>query len=128
MLDRCKSDLLSAVLGCERGNIALLFGFAAPIIIGLAGLALDGASMSRQHAWMQNTVDSVSLAVAKELRLYRDRPEELKSVASSRLYAVIQASSFAANEYEADVAVSAADGTVALDLAMVHKTLIPLEV
>lgn len=113
---------------CERGNVALLFGFAAPVLIGLSGLALDGASMNRQHTWMQNAADSVSLAVAKELHLYREKPEELKSVALARLDALVLDANYASNPHNIEVAVNTEEGSVAITFAMVHRALLPVSV
>lgn len=42
-------------------------GLAIPVLLGLTALGVDSATITRQKDWMQNTADSVSLAVAKEL-------------------------------------------------------------
>lgn len=51
----------------QRGSIAILFAFAAVILIGAVGIALDFALWSKQRTRLQEAADAAALAGAVEL-------------------------------------------------------------
>ncbi len=73
----------------EGGNVALIFAFTIPIMLGVMGLGVDTASFYRQQGRMQYIADSAALAVAKELHLYRKNLSELKEVGKARIESML---------------------------------------
>lgn len=52
----------------QRGGVALLFGFAGPLLIGLAGGAIDYTRMVTRKSQLQNAVDAGVLAGGNTLK------------------------------------------------------------
>ena len=116
------------VFHCEGGNVAVLFGLTVPLLLGVTALGVDAASINRQKDWMQNTADSVSLAVAKELNVHRDKPSELMAVGQARTEALLAAAGYAEQPHSVEVVVEVEAGTIEVKLTMVAKPLIPADV
>ena len=116
------------VFHCEGGNVAVLFGLTVPLLLGVTALGVDAASINRQKDWMQNTADSVSLAVAKELNVHRDKPSELIAVGQARTEALLAATGYAEQPHSVEVVVEVEAGTIEVKLTMVAKPLIPANV
>jgi hypothetical protein len=51
----------------QRGTVAIIAAIALPILIGFAGLALDGGRLYMHKTELQNTADACALAAAREL-------------------------------------------------------------
>ena len=68
---------------CRSGNFALIFALMAPLLIGLVGAAVDFLSFQRQQAAMQNIVDEVALAAAKEATIKNWSQSAVEAVAES---------------------------------------------
>lgn len=113
------------ISGCEGGHVAVIFGLALPVILGIAAFAIDGVSINRQVSWMQNTADSAALAVAKELHIYRDKPDELTAVGRARVEALLTAAGFAGRPHSVEVSVDQVANTVDVQIAMVAKSFVP---
>jgi len=77
---------------------------------------------------MQNTADAVSLAVAKELHLYQNRPDELKAVGVDRINALIASNRYADRARLVDIVVDQVAGTVEVKLALVGESFLPVSV
>lgn len=50
-----------------NGNVAIIFGLVAPILVGGVGAALDYAAANSQHAALQAAADAGAIAGAREL-------------------------------------------------------------
>ena len=120
--------LWRSILRCSGGNVALIFGLTAPVILGFAALGIEGAVLGHQKDWMQNTADSVSLAVAKELHLYQNRPDELKAVGMDRLNTLIATNRYASRERSVDITVDQEAGSVEVKLALVGEAFLPITI
>jgi Flp pilus assembly protein TadG len=59
-----------AVTTAEHGQIATMFALLLPVLVGLAGLVVDGGVLMVQYRRAQVTLDSAALAAATQL----DRP------------------------------------------------------
>eukprot|EP01034_Spumella_vulgaris_P046448 gene46448-biopygen39554 len=51
----------------QRGAVAIIAAIALPILIGFAGLALDGGRLFMQKTELQNAADACALAASREL-------------------------------------------------------------
>ncbi|WP_157263425.1 pilus assembly protein TadG-related protein [Azohydromonas aeria] len=51
----------------QQGAVAVMFALALVVLMGFAGLALDGARLYVNRAELQNAADACALAVAQEL-------------------------------------------------------------
>ncbi|MEJ1160372.1 TadE/TadG family type IV pilus assembly protein [Prosthecomicrobium sp. N25] len=58
------SGLIRDFLRDRRGNVAMTFGLLMPMVIGLAGIAIDKAVWESQRQRLQNASDAASLAAA----------------------------------------------------------------
>lgn len=68
MLRRCL-DLLSSFRSERGGNVAVIFGFSAVPLMGLAGGAVDFHQASRDMAQLQAAYDAAALAGARQAAL-----------------------------------------------------------
>jgi len=64
---------LSSVPHRQRGVVLVLFTIAMVAMLGMAGLALDGAHSMLNKTRLQNTVDAAALSAAKTLDQTNDR-------------------------------------------------------
>ena len=119
------TKVLFRLLIRDEGNVAILFGLAIPVLLGLTALGVDSALINHQKDWMQNTADSVSLAVAKELHLYQDKTDQLKSVGVGRAEALATEGGYAANEHQVDVLVDDDERRVTVTFTMTARPFLP---
>ena len=113
------------------GNVMLTFSLAFPVLLGAAGLAVDSASFYDQQSRMQSIADATSLAVAKELHLYRkkqDEISELKEVGRTRVDALLSEAGIVDRPHTTEVAVDLDHNKVVVDIAMQTSSLLPVEV
>ncbi len=54
-------------LNSQRGTVAIIAAIALPILIGFAGLALDGGRLYLHKTELQNAADACALAASREL-------------------------------------------------------------
>lgn len=59
-------SLTIAFSKCRSGNFALVFALVVPLLLGLAGGAIDMITFKRQQAYMQQVADAAALAAARE--------------------------------------------------------------
>ena len=62
-----RSKMLSSTPRRQRGIILVLFAIAMVVMLGMAGMALDGAHGMLNKTRLQNTVDAAALSAAKTL-------------------------------------------------------------
>ncbi len=98
---------------CTNGNVAVLFGLAAPVIAGIAAVGVDYSDASRVRASLSATADAAALAGARELD-GNGRAAE----AQAALY-VAQKHPEAAHQIE----VSVSRGRVTVDLSVQRRGL-----
>ena len=67
----------------RRGSIALLLGLALPVLLGLAGAAVDYARWIRQKGELRSAADAAALAAARELTLSSSSEARVKAVAEA---------------------------------------------
>lgn len=60
---------LRRLLGCTRGHMALMTGILAPMLIGLAGGAVDVSAFLAHKTDLQDIADAAALGAAKEASL-----------------------------------------------------------
>lgn len=116
------------LLRCVDGNVFITFGLIFPVLLSAAGLAVDSASFYDQQARMQNVADAASLAVAKELNVYRKNLDQLKTLGQSRTEALLTQSGIANRPHTVDVGLNPADNLVEITVAMVASSFMPVQV
>ncbi len=62
MLIRSLSNFIRKLLPDQRGNVALIVAAAFPLLIGAAGLAVDGVEWVLQKRQIQAATDSAAMA------------------------------------------------------------------
>ena len=111
-----------------RGNIALTFALVLPILVGLAGLGIDSAAFYDQETRMQNAADAAALAIANELRLYREEPGTLEALGESRAETLLTEVGIGNRPHETEVQVHMDAGTAQVRISMVAKAFLPVDV
>ena len=104
--------MLSKLAQDRRGNVAILFGIAAPVLAGATAIAVDYSESSRLRASLSATADAAALAGAREL------DGESKA---SEAAAKAQAARFVAEKHpkaEQVILASVSDGKVTVDLSV----------
>jgi Flp pilus assembly protein TadG len=71
------------------GSIATAFAIALPALLGLAGVALDYASFSRQESVLQGAADAAAIAATKELAISSAQAQRASAVAEGLIRAHI---------------------------------------
>ncbi len=74
-----------------RGSTATVFAIAAPMLLGLGGLATDYAAVTRYSGRLQSMVDSAALAAAREMTLRNLTNADAQAVVSTYIAANIPA-------------------------------------
>ncbi len=77
--------------GSRRGSTVVPFAIAAPLLIGLGGLAIDYVAVTRSSGRLQMMVDSAALAAAREMTLRRMTNADAQNVVSTYIAANIPA-------------------------------------
>lgn len=109
-----------------RGSIAIGFGLAVPVILGLTGLAVDSASFYRQQSKMQSVADSASLATAKELFVYRKKLSELQAVGRTRAEALLADAGLAGQDHSTSVTIDGPQNQVRVAITMQAMAYLPV--
>lgn len=109
--------MITSLAKCRNGNVAVLFGLAAPVIAGIAAIAVDYSDASRVRASLAATADAAALAGARALDGRSDATGGAAE-AQAALY-VAQKHPDAAHR----IAVSVARGQVAVDLSVQRRGL-----
>ena len=104
----------------------MVFGLAFPVLLGCAALAVDSASIYNQRSRMQSVADASSLAVAKELHIYRDNLAELEEVGKARVEALLTEVGIAGRPHTTEIGVNPVDNLIDVDIVMVAKALLPV--
>jgi hypothetical protein len=105
-----------------------MFGLAFPVLVGATGLAVDSAAFYDQQSRMQTVADAASLAVAKELHLYRKKIAELEAVARVRVDTLLTESGIAGRPHSTTVDIDPDDNLVEIELAMAADSFLPAEI
>lgn len=71
----------ASILADSRGNVMLLSALAMPVLVGMAGLAIEGGNWYQMKRQMQNAADSAVIAAATNAGATR-YSHEAKAVAS----------------------------------------------
>lgn len=106
----------------------MIFALAAPVLLGITGLAVDSASFSNQKSRMQSVADSTALAVAKELHIYHNKPSQLQEVGKARAEVMLAAVGIAARKHTVEVGVNPAVNLIDVTIAMATDPFLPVEV
>jgi Flp pilus assembly protein TadG len=64
-------------------NTTLLFALTLPVVLGMAGLAVEYGHAASAKTKMQTVADSAALAAAQELQLAQSDPGRIVAVAES---------------------------------------------
>lgn len=75
----------------ERGGVAILFGFALPVLLVGAGAAVEYASLTQRKAQLQRAADTGALTAARELSLANADDARVVSVARAAALASLSA-------------------------------------
>lgn len=116
------------LVGDERGNVMMTFSIAVPILLGVTGMAVDSAAFYNQQARMQTVADASSLAVAKELHVYRKNLDELKAVGKARVEALLTESGISDRPHSTAIAIDEKNNIIEVSLSMVARGLLPADV
>ncbi|MBB3950902.1 TadE/TadG family type IV pilus assembly protein [Aureimonas jatrophae] len=73
---------LRGLLADRRGNVALIFAIAAPVLVAATGVAIDMTNLQAQGVALQNALDAGALSAAKEYGHTQDK-NELKRIAEA---------------------------------------------
>jgi Flp pilus assembly protein TadG len=87
------------------GNVALVVGLSAPVLLGFVGVAVDYSTWARQATILQKAADSAALAAANELRVAEPDRARVKAIAETVV--------------KAQVRLERGDGSVAVATALV---------
>jgi len=112
---------------CE-GNVALLFGLTLPILVGIAGLGLDSASVYNQRTRMQSVADSTALAVGKEMNLLVEDLEPLKESGYARAETLLGEVGLAERPHSVEITLDKEKAASRVEISMQTKTFLPIEV
>ena len=121
---------------CEDGNVAVIFGITFPVLLGLAALAIDDASVNHQSSRMQNAADAAALGIAKELHVYRapdpgkdlSDTTELVEAGKAITEAHLEFVGLAERPHQVEVIVDTKASTVEVKIAMEAKTFLPAKI
>ncbi|MCX7323418.1 MAG: pilus assembly protein TadG-related protein, partial [Hyphomicrobiales bacterium] len=67
----------------ERGAVGLMFAFMIPMVVAVAGVSVDYASLSAQRTKLQAVADASALAAAREFRLGNANVQTLNQAATA---------------------------------------------
>jgi hypothetical protein len=110
---------------CQAGNVVLLFGLCFPALLGLAAMSLDCVTVNREHSTVQNIGDSVALALANELHLYRKNLEELRSVGQAQAKLLVSKAHLTGRLTEISIKIDPDLNLVKVNLAVEVRTFLP---
>jgi hypothetical protein len=96
----------------SRGNVLVTFGLLTPVLMLVAGVAVDYSDASRARSILQSTADSAALAGARELGL-TGAEEQAKTVAAQFV---------ASKSPEATRSIAASGVQVSVDLSVAKST------
>jgi Flp pilus assembly protein TadG len=65
------------------GNVSLVVGLSAPVLLGFAGVAVDYSTWTRQATILQKAADTAALAAANELRVAEPDRKRIQAVAEA---------------------------------------------
>ena len=80
----------TALLACREGNFAVLFALVVPLLLGLAGGAVDLITFQRQQAHMQHVADAAALAAAREAAIKNWSQSSVQALADSMVSAALR--------------------------------------
>lgn len=121
---RAKQGLAS---DCD-GNVAIIFSLSLPVLIGLAGLGVDGAVFYDQQTKMQNVADATALAVAKEMFIHLDELAALKEAGKSRAETLLAETGIVERPHVTSVRFIPEQMMVEVEIRMEAKGFLPAEV
>jgi Flp pilus assembly protein TadG len=84
---------VTAILANTKGNVALLFGLAAPAMMMAGALGIDYIQLSRKQANLQKLADLAAIAGAHELPLANSDSQVISAVAQNNIKANLGAKS-----------------------------------
>lgn len=70
-----------------RGSVAMLFALSFPVLLMIAGLAVDYGHMSLKKTQLQAAVDAAAVAAAHELHVSNTNAAQIKAVADNAIHA-----------------------------------------
>lgn len=108
------------------GSVAVIFGFAAPVILSMVALGTDAAGFYNQQSRMQAAADSTSLAAAKELQVYGASEASVADAARSRAATLLKNAGVSFSPDQIDVSVDKDAGSVGVTLRIPGEVLIPV--
>lgn len=119
---------LARFRACCDGNVALLFGLALPVLIGVTGLGMDSAAVYNQRSRMQSAADATALAVGKEMHLFLKKFGPLEESGTERAEALLTEVGLADYPHTVEVAFDEKKAIARVQIAMETKTFLPAEV
>ncbi|MGH6923106.1 MAG: TadE/TadG family type IV pilus assembly protein [Propylenella sp.] len=115
------------LLESRDGNVALMFSLAFPVILAVAGLAIDSAGFYDQQARLQTVADSTALAVAKEMHLFLKNPDTLKESGVSRAEALLVETGLDDQPHSVEVRLDSKQGYAQVEIALQARSFLPVE-
>ena len=109
---------------CE-GNVALVFGFGLPVLVGLAGMGMDTAAVNNQQSRMQWVADATALAVGKEMQLYLEDLDPLRRSGIQRAEALLAEAGLAHHPHMIGITFDEEKAVTRVQIAMQTDTFLP---
>lgn len=110
--------LLHASRADRRGSVAIATGLLLPLLLLLAGNAIDHGRYLRAKAGLQSAADAAALGAAKELGLTDVKHESIEAVASAMVAAYLKANSSNADEPAPQVTTRIAGEPIEVDVTV----------
>ena len=120
--------MMTSIVRETSGNVALLFGLTAPVLVGLAGLGIDSARFNDQSTKMQTVADSTALALGKEMHLFLNRLAPLEKAGLARAEAMLVEARIAHRPHKIDISFDKKRTTARVEISMVAETFLPVDV
>jgi hypothetical protein len=127
-LTRQSKSGLPGIATAEGGNIAIVFGLVLPVLLGVAGLGIDSASLYNQRTRMQSVADSTALAVGKELNLLLEDLGPLKKSGEERAEALLREVGFLHQPHTVKITLNNENATSRVEIDMEARTFLPPEI
>ena len=68
---------------CRSGSISVVIALGVPVLFGIAGVAFDYATFSRQSSQLQTAADAAALAATRELQVGSPNQAKIQAIAEA---------------------------------------------
>src|SRR5262249_33218156 len=82
-IDRQAGCLLPRLRRDQSGGVAIIFALALPVVLGIAGVAIDYSRAAAARTKMQAVADSAAINAARAMQLAKSTPESVAATAQA---------------------------------------------